>query len=206
MKVIVGTSEVQVVYNLHESLLQEKSEFFRAALGGEWMEAAMKEVHLREEKILAFDWFVEWIYLGDLKLQDAGVDFIPVYVLADKLLCHDLKNRAIDMLQQYYLTTAIAFKHITIVTEKGLTDSKLMEYLLTQLAYEVSRHYDDMTKDDGWLDLLASDAEVTKRLIDKLTYYVKSNNAGDPAETEGCLWHEHGHSPARPCQRQGKHA
>ncbi|KAF1939775.1 hypothetical protein EJ02DRAFT_351559, partial [Clathrospora elynae] len=58
--IIVGQGEVHFV--VHESLLTQRSKFFRAALTGRFKEDADKIVRLQDEEPSHFEFFVHWLY------------------------------------------------------------------------------------------------------------------------------------------------
>ena len=108
VKVVVGDDSEQVTYNLHRSLLIEKSGFFRGCLKPHFSEAAVGEVKLPGDRPCIFDWFVKWIYSGDIHSNTIfDIDFFEIYMLADKLMCSRLKDRSLDMVQEKYLKDRI---------------------------------------------------------------------------------------------------
>lgn len=58
--IIIGKEEKKFV--VHEHLLTHYSDFFRAALTGDFKEAEDKIVRLEEEDPTVFEFFVHWLY------------------------------------------------------------------------------------------------------------------------------------------------
>lgn len=108
--IIVG--EDKKVFAVHETLLTHFSEFFRAALNGNFKEAMDKRITLEDEDPATFECFVHWLYyqkLPDTVLDGNGAPLIDwmsatglnesdflvhVYFLADKYSVRELCNKA----------------------------------------------------------------------------------------------------------------
>ena len=203
---------------LHQSLLCEVSEFFKKCLEQCFAESASQKVSLPEDSPESFAWFVKWAYSGDLaplRISD-GCDAIPfmanLYVLADKLLCENLKNRSMDMIQEACSVSRLYASDVTEAVERGLTGSKLVQYLVKQLAYEVREgasgdceFYDDSCMDcSEWWTFFKLDAQLTQKFMCMVISPRTENMlAEDPAFLEGCAWHEHS-PPEKPCERWPK--
>ncbi|KAF2035344.1 hypothetical protein EK21DRAFT_47537, partial [Setomelanomma holmii] len=98
--VIVGYEKK--TFTIHKDLLIHYSDFFRAALAGQFREVHENTVKLPEDEPLYFEIFVHWLYyqrflhkdmgddadlLAQLTMEDGAVDadtFIYLYVFADK--------------------------------------------------------------------------------------------------------------------------
>jgi BTB/POZ domain len=96
-------------FSVHKPLLTETSTFFKAALDGNFKEAAENEVKLLEEAGEVFEQFFRWLYFGfltegpptnDVKLCTAKMKMVvDLFVLGDKIGCTALRNHAI---RNYY--------------------------------------------------------------------------------------------------------
>jgi len=62
IRVLVDDEEKE--YSVPETLLVEKSDFFKAACTKPWKEAEERTVRLRETDITTFDHYLHWIYRG----------------------------------------------------------------------------------------------------------------------------------------------
>ena len=67
MTVLVGGQEPQQRFHLHKDLLCNVSEFFSAALTGNFKEAEDGKITLPEQNPETFKYFVHWLYTGSLK-------------------------------------------------------------------------------------------------------------------------------------------
>lgn len=74
--VLVGTDEKK--FTAHKDVLCETSDFFRAALGGAWLESADKIIRLPDQVSVAFSIYLNWRYCGSIDLWD-GREGITTY-------------------------------------------------------------------------------------------------------------------------------
>lgn len=147
--VLVGSQETR--FDLHRGLLCASSDFFRAAITGDFKERDQNKIKLPKQDVKIFKFFVRWLYTGRLRgfyypatmkpslqelrqaaiselkkqnldvLQDLGPDnpkgkalymahyrdapfshLVGLYILADTLLVHDLKDRIITLIIDVY--------------------------------------------------------------------------------------------------------
>ncbi|KAF2833873.1 hypothetical protein CC86DRAFT_415864, partial [Ophiobolus disseminans] len=136
--ILVGPKQVKFI--VHENLLVQYSEFFRAALTGKFKEAEEKTVKLEEDDTTTFELFVHWLYYqrfpnkahGDhnelIKLYHDDLDCgtnscIQLHVFGDKYGVKRLKEDSLDELinitlsgNNHCLTDAddvkLAFEHL----------------------------------------------------------------------------------------------
>jgi len=64
VNVVVGAGTNMGTWNLYEALLCKYSEFFRAALQGQFKEAKEKQVTLPDDNPEVLELFVQWIFTG----------------------------------------------------------------------------------------------------------------------------------------------
>ena len=98
------------IYLIHPSFLTEASPFFKAAITGNFKEAAAREVKLLEEREEMFEHFVRWLYSGCVEeftpTNDSSIcaarikETIDLYIFADKVACQGLKRA---MIRKFYL-------------------------------------------------------------------------------------------------------
>lgn len=147
--VLVGSQETR--FDLHRGLLCASSDFFKAAITGNFEELDQNEIKLPEQDVKIFRFFVHWLYTGRLRgfyypktlkpslqelrqaavaelgnqsleaLQDLDTDnpigqalhvakyrdapfshLVGLYILADTLLVHDLKDPIITLIIDVY--------------------------------------------------------------------------------------------------------
>ncbi|KAK4543410.1 hypothetical protein LTR36_005553 [Oleoguttula mirabilis] len=121
--VLVGAHEHR--FTVHQDLICDSSDFFKAACNGAWKGAGTKTVTLRDVEQYCFKMYVEWLYdrtvdLFDLahtcemEFLEATQDVMPykpdsiathivcqLWVLADFLGDETLKNSAVDMVERH---------------------------------------------------------------------------------------------------------
>ena len=206
MKVIVGQGESQQSHHLHSSLLSANSEFFRGCLSSGFSESAKGEISLPEEDPKVFQYFVKWIYAGDL-LPFLGIKqyqviniLIDLRALAGRMLVPDLKNRAMDLIQEYHTKRQIVVRDVLKAGRMADEDVKLEGYMLEQLIRDMDNgSHDTFMSADSWPELFVADSDFTSQLIRGLT---KRTVKKDPSAEEGCQWHEHpGPRRSEPCKR-----
>lgn len=94
-------------FRVHEDLLCDRSDYFKATFHGEFAEAKAKELYLPEDNDASFELFVNWLYGGDLRMgRPSKDDDLPAYfgllALAHKILIEHLGNLATDYIRAYY--------------------------------------------------------------------------------------------------------
>ncbi|KAF2659990.1 hypothetical protein K491DRAFT_590022 [Lophiostoma macrostomum CBS 122681] len=113
--VLVGPSGEK--FTIHKTLLVTSSSFCKAALSGDWKEAAEKSIKLPDHDAEAFGIYVKWLYTGRMYITKEGDDsteekepgkkkyysrefsrWLDCYQLGDYLQDPDFKDAAIDSL------------------------------------------------------------------------------------------------------------
>ena len=215
IEVAVGKHEDAKTYYLHRSLLCEVSDFFKKCLEQGFTESASRKVALPEDCPDTFAWFVKWAYSGDL--APLGITFgcdaiffmTKLYVLADKLLCEDLKNRTMDMVQEACSVSILYASDVTQAMQQGPTETKMIQYLVKQLAYGVRKNnssvnfYKEFCNDPSeWQTFFKLDVQLTQNFMSIVTSpEIEKSLSEDPASVEGCGWHEHSSPRKEPCKR-----
>jgi hypothetical protein len=161
--ILVGEDQKRFV--VHEHLLTHHSEFFRAALIGNFKEAKDKVVRLEDIDPFIFECFVHWLYYqrfpdasknDDEELVKAwgteeasttlATSLIKLYILADQCMVPRLKRAALDLAYHLFHMSAsgglpddehakCAFNHLQ------------SEDPLCQLLVDVNFHHDRETDD-----------------------------------------------------------
>lgn len=72
--IVVGPKKAR--FGLHKEHLCAVSPYFRAALKGNFQEAALGEVHLKDTNTTTFELFTEWLYGGRIIINGADEDGI----------------------------------------------------------------------------------------------------------------------------------
>ena len=110
-------------FSVHQHLLCESSDFFKAALEGQLQESASTTVRLPEDKFEIIDYFVEWLYTQrsppfeavgltttlstreEANRQYEGV--IELYEFAQRVICLELKKDVIDKMFTTFQTVSL---------------------------------------------------------------------------------------------------
>ena len=203
IEITVNGANGQATYNLHQSLLVEKSDYFAACLREDsFAEAAEMKVKLDDCDTRAFAYFVKFLYNGKLDASDHSTFMVDVYVLADRLLCMGLKNNAVDALRCHVVGTALqSTKEITQLIHAGLPQSKMTDYLLDELAQSMKGKADYVpdANNQEWKDFVGLDAGVTTQLMLRLLEG-KPKKGPRPDLLEGCKYHDHGAAGDQGCK------
>ena len=149
--------------------------------------------------------FVDWIYCGHLPAsQDLDiVSLIDTYLLGDKLLCPILQNDIQDTIQLKCKENSLDYEDLIPVIKNGLIESKLLKYLIIQLAFEMKGDYEGYTEGKGWEGFLSLNMTVTKRLMDEIQKSGKTKKSSDPSTTKDCRWHVHAEGEVGKGKRRG---
>lgn len=128
-------------------MLVRHSRFFAAALEGLFLESKTLKVTLSEDEPLAFELFVQWLYLGHFKSQDedphstTSMRLIKAWILGDRLDCPMFQDHVmlhlIERQNSQYLDRAV----INYVYNDSTTipGSKLRRWLVHTVLHETSR-------------------------------------------------------------------
>ena len=173
VEILVGRRET--TFHIHSDLLCQTSDYFRACLQGNFSEATKGEVKLSETRASTFQYFVKWLYTGDvapfnnsLPLASIFTDMADVFALGNRLLCEGLRNRAVDMIQEVCSKELLNVGRIVYAAQAVETRSLLMQYLIQQLSFDmVEEGYGGLVNDDAWLTFIAMDARMTSDLMCK---------------------------------------
>ena len=152
--VLVGANKTK--YFLPKELLVEKVPFFKAALtNSSYEECKTNTVELPAENSLAFDLFVDWLFLAKLtpiqrterhynipfetviseKMLDDEMPWHHLLCMASKFCCAGLEKDALEEIQEFHEETRTVchpklLKHdfVNSPPAKGLTDYILLEF------------------------------------------------------------------------------
>ena len=92
------------VFKIHHNLLCSASDYFKAALNGQFKEAEEQKIELLEEKPAVLESFQLWLYTNSILDEGESVPtlgwylLIGIYTFAESRLIAALQNHAIDMI------------------------------------------------------------------------------------------------------------
>ena len=158
---IVGTAANTKTWHLPKDLLVNSSPFFAAALNGSFAEARSKVVNFPEDDIEAFALFIQWLYIGEIAVDDCPADdcpsdhgdddnhfcsaattltFVEAWILGDKLGCPIFKDLAMFGLIRALDRWLINTNAVRTAYERSAQGSKLRKILLDQVCYDAWGH------------------------------------------------------------------
>lgn len=177
---------------IHQDLLIAKSGFFRACLTNPFEESTSGEVKLPEDDPEAFQCFVSWLYGRPLtgESSDSTSLLFQVYILADRLMCNELCNDVMDMLQLQYGRVFVFLSDVQLVVDHNHQDSKLGCFLIEQLACDMALKFGDYVKKGQWTEFY--ELGVTQRVMkDMVMWQGAKIDKTVPQKRSGCDWHVH---------------
>lgn len=212
IKVMVGTGPEARSFYVHEDKLKQHSEYFKAALSGEWQEAREREVCLAEDDVAAFDIFAGFVYSG--KLTIANNDDVPssatrseappfrsrdlahCWALADKLLATSLKDAVTDKLCQI----AVDFEMYPTGMHRKMFEHSISPSGVKRLLVDFAVFaWDDeiFEQEKQWGHLCSAFLYDTTRRALSITQ--EERKGDDPWLSAGCKYHDHGEDT--PCYK-----
>ena len=204
-KIAVGSGSEQQSYFIHKPILEAHSAFFRTCLNGNFAESQGEgQINLPGDRRSTFNHVVSWLYNRPLSVDSfsSSFDIIELYVLADKIMCTELKNDAIDLLQVYHQTrTGGVVISLQKLVDGNLIECHAMEYLVQQASCDMAKFYDNMWDNNEWEAFLALGPKLTKKILDETQrIHVKGQGMPDPATLIGCIFHEHDAAERANCE------
>jgi len=123
--IIVGEEK----FGVHKTLLAFYSEFFDAALFGNFLEAEKGQVSLHDVNADAFKAYMGWIYTGHV---ESPLLVAELWVLGDQLRSSAFTNEIMYLLFALHSSTYVTAQEFDYVEKNTLKTSKLREYINKQ--------------------------------------------------------------------------
>ena len=181
----MGIEGDAVTWHLPKSVLVHHSAFFKAALDGQFHEAAALKVALPDDRPHIFRYFVQWLYLGYFKLEGKDVKpvkpLISIFALGDKLFCPMLQDQAILRLIERYRSYCPGGDTIQLVYENTTPNSKLRQCIVAAFLQRLTK----TGKEKSWFKIPNAQVfaefsqDVATAMITKGCDYFK-NSFDDP--------------------------
>lgn len=192
-------------FRLHEDLLCDRSDYFRATFQGEFAEAKSKELYLPDDNDAAFELFVNWLYGGDFRMEPPGNDeqlsaYFGLLALAEKILIEHLRNVATDHIRGYYRDSKarVSARDLSFVFE-NTTGFFMQRSMAAVAAMQTLKTGHNKGLPADFRELIMKGGEVAAALAKYLLY---SQDHGKVSRidhlldlTRSCAFHCHDHTP-----------
>jgi hypothetical protein len=155
---IIGTGESARTYSVHKELLCSASEYFRAALGTGFKEAADKTLTMQDECPIAFAVIYGFLYTGEVRhasfyTRNQVTDqvlWLRTVKLADKIFIHALIVIAYNRLRELFAWDKRLIPEPAFIKELYSDDTpmeKLQRYIVGHCFHHINQHGDEDWKE-----------------------------------------------------------
>ncbi|KPI41018.1 uncharacterized protein AB675_8147 [Cyphellophora attinorum] len=189
----VGTDEDKRTFRIHLNLMRDNSEYFNTMFIHGFKEKVDNEVILEEYTSEAFSIFVDWLYVGFLKPSHKSDDLVDVWILAHYIGCTQLVDETLDLLKEHHDDGDMLIDGIEDLQKAGHENSKLMQYLVEELAYRLAHDFNGTSKKSFDKSPSAKRLAwaVHMRLMEQLAAYSSDTNRAAPSTMQDCTFHVH---------------
>lgn len=177
IEITVGPKDEEVSWILPKSLLTHHSKFFDAALNGTFAESNSRSVTMPEDNPDAFRLFVQWLYIGDIMIDDAD-EWLEAWVLGDKIGNIAFRNCAMSKLVNDHEHYCIDSTIVATVYRKSALGSKLRKWALDQVLFDSSKGGLRVDADD-WVSVVETEPEFVADVA-KATILSTGGEVKDP--------------------------
>ncbi|KAL2074398.1 hypothetical protein VTL71DRAFT_8176 [Oculimacula yallundae] len=163
---LVGPSEVKLT--AHKALLAFVSDFFDAALYGNFKEGQSSLIRLPEETPARIAAFLAWAYSGHI---ETSVCAFELWILGDRLGCPLISNEAMHLVFSTYGrdTRYIGARAADLAYNHTPSDSKLRRFVhdyvevhgpLCKAAIQYESEYNNLTYEQDWRTLVEGGGDL----------------------------------------------
>lgn len=193
------------IFRVHEALLCDRSDYFKATFQGEFTEAKSKELYLPEDNDASFELFVNWLYggghhFGQPRNDEELAAFIGLLALAEKILVEHLRNFAMDQIRGYYRDSKarVLARDLSFIFEN--TSAHLLQRSLTVIAaMQTLKTCSNKGLPADFRELVMKGGEVAAAFAKYLLYsqdYGKMTRIDHMLDlNRSCNFHYHDHTP-----------
>ncbi len=147
VKVIVG-SEPPAVFNVHEALICEGSDYFKTIMSGGWRESGERSVTLKEDDPQVFHTYVHWLYRKTLPVKSDQTQplteadqclLAEAYVLGDRIQDGNFQDAVINAIISFATTEeGNSLPPVSVIKEiyENTPESSKARALLVDLAMD----------------------------------------------------------------------
>ena len=192
-------------FRLHEDLLCDRSDYFKATFQGEFAEAKSKELYLPDDDDASFELFVNWLYGGDPRIQQPSNDeqlsiHFGLLALAEKILIEHLRNLVTDHIRGYYrdCKARVSARDLSFVFEN--IGGHLMQRSMTVVAaMQTLKSSSNKALPADMRELITNGGEVAAAFAKYLLYSQEYGRISmidhmlDP--NRSCTFHYHDYTP-----------
>lgn len=136
--IIVGPN--RTVFNVPESKLRSKAEYFKVALAGNWKEAKDGAFTLKEENASVFGLLVNWLYYDRIDhvspTPDTEIFLIEAYLLGDRRGSEGFRNDVLDSLKTVWMCVLPSSKAILLAFSEETHAPNLRKLVADKHAWE----------------------------------------------------------------------
>jgi hypothetical protein len=190
-------------FKVHKDLIISKAEFFRAALGTDFIESRTDEITMDEDDTFAVEVFLNWAYADKIMLTyefhtDGNPQFARSYAFGKKICSEAFCNDLVDFVKYHTEKESLVphEKDLAKFYDLGLGSSALAR-LFRNITVFVMHEYPEryMPEGDfGFADARESWADHNDLLLDMLYDMIEAKRKAlttDPWTLGGCHYHEH---------------
>ena len=181
VEIIVGEGDEAETHYVHPSLLCEKSGYLRGRLQNESSEITTRRIRLVDVKPITFRYLLKWLYTGDIALSPELQDdcshvpsvrllLIDIYVLAHRMLCPELEDRSMDVIQHCCENARLNLEDLMHVVNSKARSSQMWRYSL-------SSFHSTRARLDGAITRVWMDGQILshRRQVSSANYCWKPN-------------------------------
>lgn len=191
--VFVDVGPERIRYAIHKGLLCSRSDYFKAALTGNFSEAAEQVVTLDDEDPEIFRKFNAWLYT-DVLVEDPGPEVIQwsllfnLYVFAEKRIIPLLQNAAIDEIIRAHAEACIPTEEIRHAWARTAETSPLRKLLVDLRLNEDDKNFADQFRSNIDQYDIQFVAAVAIRANELLTLESNCTDDNPDSRTQICKW------------------
>lgn len=159
IEITVGRKGKEISWILPKSLLTYHSKFFDAALNGTFAESNSKSMTMPEDNPEAFRVFVQWLYIGDIKIDDVDT-WLEAWVLGDKIGNTVFRDCAMTKLVNDHVSHLIDPDTVAFAYRESVRGSKLRKWALDEsLVQSIQEDLYSEGYAEDWVSVVETDTD-----------------------------------------------
>ncbi|KAL1865163.1 hypothetical protein Daus18300_007289 [Diaporthe australafricana] len=222
--IIVGHQKKR--WSVHENLLSNKSEFFRASFRGGFRESKDGVLELPEDDPRVFELFVGWAYaqpINDLNTSRMRIlsrpddrkitirDYIGLHAFGEKYMMERLQNEVANAIYDYYQSSPNKeplSKDVEFVYNNTLAESKMRELMTFFSTFGLLSGFGGARHSRHWGNVLKGNGEIGHDLVMMLgeCHLTLGEGVKNLPIRNPCSFHVHKKTPACVFKKVGRGA